>query len=144
MGFNITLAVLSVIYLIFLFVYGFFNPDSPAWLGTIGEKRTIFGSLEQANEEKASTIIDIHKRFVSWFAWGFFNWFIPPAVILIAYFSYKVNAVCGMVGLVISGCWGACSIVTWMILGAAWRFSHDGEFGSGRLVPEGVHPEVWD
>lgn len=143
-GFNITVGVLSVIYLICLFVYGFFNPDSEAWLGTLEDKRTIFGSLEAVKEQEAIHVTNIHKRYVSWFAWGFFNWFVPPISILITYYSYKLNSVCGMVGFVISGCWGACSILLWLILGLAWRFSYDGQFSAGTLIPEGTNTDWWE
>ena len=126
-GITIATAIIAVVYLILLFIYGFFNPDRPAWLGTVDEKRSIFESSESARDDyQAVQILNIHARYTSWFSWGFINWFIPPLTVLLSYYSYRKDWRCGQVAVAITSCWGTCSILVWLILGMAWRFNYDG------------------
>ena len=123
---QVIVAILSIVYLVYLTVFAFFNPDKPAWLGTVKDERTIFGSYEEVKDKEAVRVIDIHSRFTSWFTWGFINWFWPPLIIAVSWICYKINSCCGIFSVIIMGCWGSCSILTWLILGIAWRFSYDG------------------
>lgn len=141
-----TIAVL-ITFCVYLGVYAFNNPDKEAWIGIVNidaNERVIFktkGAVEAAN---AVQVVDIHARFVSWFLWGFINWFAPLFIVLLAVLTCSINQIFGAIAVSALSLASACSATAWFIVGAVWRFNLDGQYASGTLIPSGKTPEEWN
>ena len=130
------IAVLPVIWLIYIGIYTFDNPDSQAWYGISSDTNepALFSSLVSAgNEEK---FIDIHGRYVNWFLWAFLQslapWILGPIIIIAMFISPEFGSLCG----IITFCGMSCSWTAWFIAGILWRFRKEGAFACGDGVSE--------
>ena len=85
----------------------------------------------------------MHARFVAWFFWGFLNWFVPLFLIVSAIFTCSISQLFGAICAGVLGVTYLCSTLTWLIVGAVWRFNKDGQFASGSLLPDGKTEEEW-
>ena len=85
----------------------------------------------------------MHARLVSWFTWGFFNYVVAiailPFVVCCLYKSPSVGLMCYATTMMSCSCSG----LAWFISGIIWRWSTDGQFAVGALVPSGKTAEEW-
>jgi len=75
---------------------------------------------------KAVEVVNIHARFVTWFVWGFINWFTPLFMVALGIMTCAISQYLGIVVVGIFGIASACSSLAWFIVGAVWRFNLDG------------------
>ena len=94
--------------------------------------------------DRATTYVNIHGRYVTWFQWGFLMFFSGCAVSLfagcLAFISQNLAAVCGAV----LTCANCCTMIVWYIIGIVWRFDSYGRFAAGTIVPSGISEEEWE
>ena len=103
----------------------------------------LFASYEELSAAGGNNNVHMHARLVSWFTWGFYNFVLPIAVL-----PFVACCLCSSpaAGLMCYGCTTmscACSMLAWFITGIIWRFSTDGQFAVGTLVPSGKTAEEW-
>ena len=139
-------ASLPIVFLVYLGIYSFNNPDSEAWLGTgVDGKHALFATETKGMTAKATDMVDIHARFIIWFTWGFMQSLVAPlaSVIIIGLGSIihpSLGACCS--GLL--GCGMSCGGLAWWITGIVWRFRSDGSYATGDIVPEGKSIDEWE
>ena len=130
----LVLAALPVIWLVYLGIYSFNNPDKPAWYGLIDGKPSLFANQEEATASNATELTNIHERFVAWFTWGFFQSLAPlllaPFIASCMVLSPELGSACA-IG---SCCLMSCNALAWWTTGIIWRFKADGSYSSGDLV----------
>ena len=142
--------ILPLVLTISLGVFAFANPDNEAWVGKSSD-----GSFKLYKDEgagKGSTdLVDIHGRLVAWFLWGFMQHLVVPALLLISSIMcmlvcMPLNALCQICGsacMVFMCCGTSCSYMAWWITGIVWRFSSDGRYSVGDIVPAGKSNDDW-
>ena len=65
------LSAVPIVFLVYLGIYAFDNPDTGAWYGLVKKEQTLFATEEAGKLVGAEELVDIHNRFVVWFLWGF-------------------------------------------------------------------------
>lgn len=137
-------AVAPIVLTVYQGIYAFNNPDNEAWLGVVpsGENK-LYADQEAGNLDKATGLVDIHARFVTWFLWGFLTSLSPLVMGLLFLVATLINPNLGGCMGAFNACAIGCSGLAWWITGIVWRFRADGAFVSGDLVPEGKTQEEW-
>ena len=136
--------VAPIVLCVYQGIYAFNNPDNEAWLGVVpGGENKLFADQEAGNLDKATGLVDIHGRFVTWFLWGFLTSLSPLALGILFLITTLINPNLGGCCGAFNACAVGCSGLAWWITGIVWRFRADGAFVSGDLVPEGKTQEEW-
>ena len=135
--------IAPIVFVVYLGVYSFNNPDNEAWLGV-----TPAGEYELYKDEASGAgstdLVDIHSRFVIWFTWGFLqNLVAPLASGLLVGMGLMLHPILGSVCMCLLGSAMSCGGIAWWITGIVWRFRSDGKFACGDVVPEGMTEEAW-
>ena len=112
---------------VYLGIYAFDNPDSPAWYGIVDGKPGLFENHELESVE----LLDIHRRFASWFLWGFIHALAPWLLFLCVKVCTALSPKLGECSQILAICSYGCSTVAWWVTGIVWRFRPDGAFASG-------------
>ena len=139
-------AALPIVFFVYLGIYSFNNPDQEAWLGAGADgKEALFADEAAGTLGKATDLVDIHARFITWFMWGFMQSVVAPiaALVLVGLGSLlhpSLGACCS--GL--TGCGMSCGGIAWWITGIVWRFRSDGSYAAGDIVPEGKGIDEWE
>ena len=87
----------------------------------------------------------MHKIFVFWFKWGYWASIITLVpVVLVAVTAY-FNRKWANIGGAISGCLYILNLLTWLVLGAIWRYSYGGAVASGDKLQreDDVDDDTW-
>ena len=70
------LSTLPMVFMVYLYIYAFWNPDPEAWYGLVssqdGPVPQLFESEKAGNLQDASSLININRQYMTWFQWGFF------------------------------------------------------------------------
>ena len=104
----------------------------------------LFASYEELSTAGGGkNYVHMHARLVSWFTWGFYNLAVPIAMVpFVACCLYQIPFV-GLMCYATTMLSCACSSLAWFITGIIWRWSTDGQFAVGTLVPSGKTAEEW-
>ena len=79
---------------------------------------------------------NIARIFRVWFQWGFLN-LLAASLILIAYSSFNITRSLGKYATPAISCFCCMmtgNLLTWLTLGAIWRFGKSGQVASGVLL----------
>ncbi len=137
-------AIAPIVLIVYEGIYAFNNPDKEAWLGILPDgQNQLFADQEAGNLEKATGLVDIHARFITWFLWGFITALMPIALVLLFLAATVINPNLGTCVSAMNACAFGCSSLAWWITGIVWRFRSDGAFASGDIVPKGKTLEEW-
>jgi len=71
------LSVVPIVFLVYLGIYAFNNPDQDAWYGLVKTEQTLFTTEDAGKMVGAENLVNIHSRFVVWFLWGFIQMLAP-------------------------------------------------------------------
>lgn len=82
-------------------------------------------------EAGAEQLVDIHGKFVTWFASGFILSMLPLPIAVLTLAIHVIHAKSGKYFLGFSSVSLACGYTAWWIVGLIWRFSDHGRFASG-------------
>ena len=125
----------SAVYLTMLVSLGSFafgNPDQNAWYGVINGKQYLFATQVDAITLSATDMSDVHGPFIRWFLWGFIQTLLLGVTLFVCCFGNNTVVKCiGVIGNV-------GGILAWWIYGLIWRFSTEGKYASGDVVPDGI------
>ena len=133
----------AVTFIVYLGIYAFNNPNAEAWYGNAAGKEMLFETEADATTAKATDIVDIHGRFVTWFLWGFIQALLPLATGIIGAICGAISPKLGSCMTGLGGCGIGCGGLAWYIVGLVWRFGAAGKFASGDVMPEGVTEDAW-
>ena len=122
---------LQLIFIVYLGIYSFANPNADAFYDPAGPQLTAEGSSANGGD-----LENVHTNFVVWFTWGF-AMTLSPCAMGLAFFllnlcSESLAACCGM----LFNCGVACGMIAWYIAGIVWRFKQSGSFASGDMLTE--------
>ena len=128
---------LSIVYLVYLGIYAFNNPDNQVFYTSQGSEQKLTATLSNEHSE------DVHSQFVSWFTVGFTLAILPCATALLTGLIFMINETCaGMISKLIT-CLSGCVGIAWFITGIVWRFKESGSIASGdQLSPEEYKQEI--
>ena len=137
-------------FMIYLGVFAFDNPDKDVWLGHMQEsgdkavKMQLFSSYEELTAANANSHVHMHGRLVAWFTWGFYQFILPIALLpIVACLLICGGPVAGLFCYAATMLSCGCSVMAWFITGIIWRWSTDGQFAVGTLIPSGKTADEW-
>ena len=139
-------SAVPIIFMVYLGIYAFNNPDQEAWYGLDTDgKGALFASEDAGLTGRATELVDIHARFVTWFLWGFIQTLVLPlsATILVG-LGMLIHPSLGSFCSGLLGCGMSCGGLAWWITGIVWRFRSDGAYATGDVVPEGKDLDAWE
>ena len=149
---SVIILTLFITLTIYCGVYAYSNPDpANAWIikGVDSTSLTKSAAVDKATAEGITVPegypIDMHKVFVAWATWGFWQNLILVCVFLLSLvvskWSPKVFAIMGT--LTALG-WLLGSIL-WLVFGGIWRYSQGGIIASGDKLERGAEntDESW-
>ena len=139
-------AAVPITFVVYLGIYAFNNPDNEAWVGVAPTgKQALYADETAGTLAKATSLADIHGRFVSWFLWGFLqNLVLPVSAVLLIGLGMLINEGLGKCCGGLASLGMCCGGTAWWITGIVWRFRSEGAYAAGDFVPEGKSVEDWD
>ena len=137
-------SIAPIVLIVYEGIYAFNNPDKEAWLGVLpsGDSK-LLADQEAGNLEKATGLVDIHARFVTWFLWGFITALAPIGLIIVFLIATVINPNLGTCVNAVNTLAFGCSGLAWWITGIVWRFRNDGALAAGDIPLKDKTQEEW-
>ena len=138
--------VIPIVFIVFLAIYGFNNPDNEAWIGKDrGGDIHLYENKIEVEMDGASDVVNIHTRFGAWFIWGFIMHCITPTLALGVVGCSVLCCSPVMISVItcILASLASAAGMAWWITGIVWRFNDYGRYASGDIVPEDIEPDQW-